>query len=144
MEPKLKIGMAMAVIAALLIFAGCTQPQPMATGSVGATNPQYTYTMVLSNNTTGNGTVLGASLKEHALSANFSGNWTGRVANISLQGSLDNATWQELTSNNGGNTSAINWTNSKPVLYVRIVVKAWNASTNASLANLTVMYNGQD
>lgn len=136
-NPKIILGVLVAF--ALLLF-GCAQPS---TGGNAMATTQASYTFaVLSNNTTGTVSyALPGLLKYHDISYNYSGNWSDMLANVTLQGSIDNSNFVSLVSYSG-NTTGVSFVSPYPVLYTRLLVTGWNASTNSSIANLTVTYGG--
>lgn len=130
------------MLAVFLLSFGCLGQAP-ATGAAGQANPQAGYTFsTITNNTTSTAYLLGQVLTTHAYTYAFSGNWTDRYANVTLQGSEDNATWATLGSASG-NTNGTSFVTGSPIVYARVVVTGWNATAgNSSVNSLKVSYIG--
>jgi hypothetical protein len=138
------------ILAVMLLLAfGCTSTAPAVTGASSPMAPEiFRSTGALTNNSTGDAITLGAVLTTHAYGYTMGGNWTtsngmgNKVANITLQGSLDGTTWAQMSSVLT-NISGITTVTASPIVYARILVLGWNATAgNASVANLTVTYVG--
>ena len=123
------------------LMAGCIQSPQLETGA-SVFDKDYGFGS-FSNNTTGSSAFeLRTILPSHALSVKYNGNWSDKAANVSLFGSIDLANYYWLTGVAAGNTSQVVFSVDKPVKAVKIVITSWNASTNTSVANVTVHYAG--
>lgn len=130
----------MAIVLSLLVF-GCVQsPWTTEAGHFD----KYTRFTAFTNNSVSDTYALNTVLTSHAYSyIYYGGAWNASaVANVSLQGSIDQVDWKELSSVQGY-TNGTSFVVNSPVMYVRAVVSEWNATAgNASAAYLTVTYAG--
>ena len=137
----MKTPLALLGILGLLLLTGCIN-QPSSQFNTGAGSFDKDFSLgSFSNNSTGSTSELNVIETKHAYQVIYVGNWTYYYANVSLWGSIDNSNFFYL-SEIAGNTSNYTAVIDKPIKYVRALVERYNASTNSSVASVSVRYVG--